>query len=333
MTGPLRVVQLNDLAHTGETFVAGLPAEGIESVLFEPARHGVGARPPRKLLAAPLRVAALLDAVLRARRWAPDLVHLHYARMGWMARLVGRPYLIHCHGSDVRGVSPHSRTGRLMGRWMRDARRVAYATPDLEPWARAYRPDATFIPNPIPIPARNEAKPDTDLFVGVRFDAIKGASRVIETLRCLLELRPSTTITVVDQGRERARALEVLGGKAQVIGYVPHPALSATLGRHRTAMGQMAVGALGAYELEAMAAGLPVVASFRYPDAYPAAPPVIDAPTPAETAELLAGVLDDEDRRRRLADEGREWVAAHHGAEAIVHRVAQLYRDIMAEPR
>ncbi|MGH2455818.1 MAG: glycosyltransferase family 4 protein [Candidatus Limnocylindria bacterium] len=331
MNRALRVVHLNDLAFSGSQLVAGMRQRGIEAHLIDPARRRRGPGVARRMASLPIRIGALLAAAARARRLRPDIVHLHYARMGWLAALIGRPFVLTCHGTDIRGVRPGSAWGRLTAPWLARAGQVLYATPDLELWVRAFRPDARFVPNPIPLPAPAATENlGRDVFVGVRFDAVKGPRHVIRTLVRLLEVRPQTTITLVDQGHDRALALAALGDRVSVIGYVAHETLPAVLAGHRVAIGQMAVGALGNYELEAMAAGLPTVASFRYPAAYAAPPPVIDAGSPEGTAERLAALLDDEPARARLGAESRAWVAEHHGTAAIVDEVLAVYREVLA---
>ncbi len=209
---PLRVVHLNDLANTGTVLVAALREAGVDARLIDPARHGRWMRYPWKLGALPLRAAALVQAALRARRAHADLVHVHYARQGWMGPVSRAPFLVHCHGTDVRGIRPQSAWGRAVQPWLRRARRVVYATPDLEPWVKAFRTDAVFVPNPIAVHPQPEPDgPMVDLFVGVRFDHVKGADAVIATLQHLRRIRPETSMTVVEQGTERVRALEAIG--------------------------------------------------------------------------------------------------------------------------
>lgn len=330
-------MHLNDLANTGTVLVGALREAGVEATLIDPERHGRNLRYPGKLVALPLRVRALVAAAVAARRLRPDLVHVHYARQGWMAAVAGRPYLIHCHGTDVRGVAPTSAWGRAIAPWMAGARRVLFATPDLATWVRAFRPDGLFIPNPIVIhPQLPPDGPMVDLFVGVRFDPVKGSGQVVETIDRLLQLRPHTSLTLVDQGIERERAIRAISRRATTMttmDFAPHGSMPGIFARHRMAMGQMAVGALGNYELEAMAAGLPTAASFRYPEAYDAPPPLIEADTPNRTAARLAAMLDDEAARRELGLAARSWVAQHHGTAAIARDMYAIYAKVITELR
>ena len=78
-----------------------------------------------------------------------DVVHIHFAYLGWIGILGRYPYFLHCHGSDVRR-DLHDR----LRRWpimtsLRRARAVLFVTPDLAPIVRPIRSDAIFLPDPV----------------------------------------------------------------------------------------------------------------------------------------------------------------------------------------
>ena len=280
----------------------------------------------------PLRLASVVATAAAVRREAPDLVHVHYARLGWAGPLTGRPFLVHCHGTDLRGVTPGSAWGRVTGPWLRAAATVLYATPDLEAWARPFRQDAIFLPNPIPIheAAGESAAASRDLLVGVRLDPIKGPASIAATLAALRAIRPATTVTIIDQGSEVRSTLEAAGGAARLIPRLAPDAMPALLADHRAAIGQMGIGAIGNYELESMAAGLPTVSAFHYPNAYDAPPPVIDEGDPVGSARRLATLLDDEPARLSMAAAGRLWVTSHHAPAMVADQLLKIYREVLA---
>jgi hypothetical protein len=80
-----------------------------------------------------------------------DLVHAHYARFPlYAAMLSGKPFVVQCHGSDVRyGVS--SWQHYCLGK----AKTVLVSTPDL----LEKLPDATLLPTPIPSEFRDSGAP------------------------------------------------------------------------------------------------------------------------------------------------------------------------------
>ncbi|HYM83425.1 MAG TPA: glycosyltransferase family 4 protein [Candidatus Dormibacteraeota bacterium] len=327
----MRVAQVNDIAFVGSTLVRALREEGISSELIEPARPGAGIAYPWKAVTLPLRVAGLVSAGMHVRRGGFDLAHVHYARLGLVGPIGGRPYVLHCHGSDIRGVRPRSPWGVEVAPFLRGAALVYYATPDLRPWVEAFRRDSRFLPNPIEIP--EDAAPEEprfDVLVGVRLHPIKGSESIASTLAAVRRLRPGTTVTIVDQGPDVPLVREAAGSPVRVIRPVPHEEMPRLLRAHRVAVGQLRLGALGNHELEALATGTPVATAFSFQDAYDEAPPILEAPDPERLAALIVGLLDDEGARRALGDAGRRWVATHHGSGTIATRVAADYRSILA---
>lgn len=330
---PLRIAHVNDIASVATTMTRALRAAGQAADLVEPWRPGAGIAYPWKVATLPLRLAGILAAGVRLRAASYDLVHVHYARLGMLGPISGRPYVLHCHGSDMRGVTPASAWGLEVSPFLRRARRVYYTTPDLEPWVRAFRPDATFLPNPIEIPTRRPAgataAPARDVLVGVRLDPIKGVDEIAAALGALLAARPGTTLTVIDQGVGVERIAALGGRGVVVVPPVPHDELPALLARHRSAIGQMRVGAIGNYELEAMAAGLPVAAAFAYPGSYPTPVPIVDGETAETRGRALAALLDDPEACVAMGARAAAWVAANHGMEAVAERLVADYRAVL----
>ena len=106
MFGPIRVVHVNDIAFVGSTLVRNLRAEGVDASLIEPLRLGRTIPRPWRLAALPVRAIGLLAAGARVRFGGYDVAHVHFARLGIVGPLGGRPYVLHCHGSDIREVRP-----------------------------------------------------------------------------------------------------------------------------------------------------------------------------------------------------------------------------------
>lgn len=332
----MRVAHVNDIAHVGSTLVQGLRSIGVEADLIESPHPGASWTWPWKLATVPLRVAALLSPGVALRRGRYDVVHVHYARLGFMGPLSGRPYVIHCHGSDIRGVRPGSAWGHEMRTFLAGAAKVYFATPDLAPWVCAFRPDATFLPNPIVVPEDETSIGDVrerrDVLVGVRLDSTKGIARIEQVMRALIRRRPQTSITIIAQGPGVSLIRAAAGDDVHVRAPLAHAAMPRLFAAHRVAIGQMRLGAIGNYELEALAARVPVAASFRFPDAYPTAPPVLDGDDADAVAGAIADILDDERAREALAESGRSWVQLHHSVAAIATRLADDYAALGRRP-
>ena len=329
----LRIAQVNDIAAVGSTLARAMTDLGQDAVVIEPRRVAPRLRYPWKAATLPFRGAALLGAAASVRFGHFDVVHLHYARFGFMGPLAGRPYALHVHGTDIRGVRPGSLWSRETAPFLRRARLVYYATPDLEPWLAPFRDDAVFLPNPIetdrfrPLadgdPAREARR---DLLVGVRLAPVKGLPEILETLRLLAAERPETTITIVAQGEGLAEARAAAGPNATVVPRLTRDQLPELLAGHRLALGQFLVGAIGNYELEALACGVPVVMRFDREDAYPAPPPIANAPDARAAATRIGELLDHRTRLDELAARGPAWVEANHAARTVAARVIADYR-------
>ena len=50
-----------------------------------------------------------MDLIRRIRAGNFELVHIHYAYLGNIGSLGGFPYILHCHGTDLRGATPVTR--------------------------------------------------------------------------------------------------------------------------------------------------------------------------------------------------------------------------------
>jgi phosphatidylinositol alpha-1,6-mannosyltransferase len=159
---------------------------------------------------------------------------------------------------------------------------------------------------------------------------VKGTDAIAELMAEVLRRRPSTSVSLISHGSQVDRLRRVIGSAGTVISPVPHAAMGALLARHRAAVGQMKAGSLGTFELEAMAAGLPTAARFRFPDAYPVPPPVIDGSDPADIAGQLIELLDDEAARNARGAASRGWVAEHHAPARVADRLIAIYASVLA---
>jgi len=329
----LRIAQVNDIAAVAGTLAREMNRLGEDAVVLEPRRVGTRLKYPWKAAALPVRVAAIVGTGISMRRGHFDVVHVHFARLGMLGPISGRPYTLHVHGTDIRGVRPGSAWGREVAPFLRRARLVYYATPDLREWVEPFRPDAIFLPNPIetdlfsplePAPADDRAR--RDLLVGVRLSAVKGLATILDVIGRVVAARPGTTITIVGQGGGVAQAMALAGPDAILARRVARADLPDLIRGHRLALGQFLVGTFGNYELEAEACGVPVVMGFDRWAAYDSKPPIVAAATGEEAAARICDLLDDADTLARLAALGPSWVVANHAAGMIAARVLGDYR-------
>src|SRR3990170_3212987 len=95
----MRIIHVREVANVASTLVEGLQRLGHEAeVRPMRMRRSDGAL---EVTGVPSRIieASRINRYIRRGRF--DVVHIHWAYMGWMA-IAGRyPYFLHCHGFDL----------------------------------------------------------------------------------------------------------------------------------------------------------------------------------------------------------------------------------------
>jgi len=313
----------------GSELAQGLRARGNEVSVIHPQL--VGGSLPRVLkpLVAPVRAADWLRIIRRVWTGNFDVVHIHYAYLGMLGVLGRFPYILHCHGTDVRDVAPYSRW--MVDRALAGAEHVYYSTPDLGQYVLPKRADAEFLPNPIDTDTFRPLAPvceSRDVFICCSLTEIKGAGRILAACRRLATERPEIRITAVPGG-EFTPAFRALPNVTliprQVRGDLP-----GVIARHGVVIGWAKLGIAGMAELEAMSCGRPVVMWFDQDGAYDAAPPFVRAADGAAIAEAVIRLVDDPQERQRTGDAGREWIIAHHELDMITERVERTAEQLLA---
>ncbi len=316
----MRIAEINDVASVASEIGRGLRRRGHEVTLIRPRL--VGARLPARIkpLVAPLRAWDWLRIVRRVRAGRFDVLHIHYAYLGVIGLLGRKPYVLHCHGGDVWGLTPATRWPTA--RALRGAAHVFYSTPDLAPHTLRYRPDAEFLPNPIDWQTFAAATPAAEsdaVYIACALDDLKGALVILDACRRLAAARPAIRITAIANGRyiEDFRVLP----NVTLLPFQRRADLPSLIGRHGVVIGQVNLGAAGMAELEAMACARPVISLFTFASAYPEPPPFVPARSGAEIASAVVRLVEDAGERQRIGDAGRAWVRRYHDLDAISGRV------------
>jgi glycosyltransferase involved in cell wall biosynthesis len=325
----MRIAEINDIASVASEIGAGLRARGHEVELFHPRLVGANLHPQVKPVTAPIRALDWLDMIRRIRNGGFDLVHIHYAYLGNVGALGHFPYILHCHGTDLRGETAVTRP--LIRRALQNARHVFYSTPDLGPYAARVRGDGEFLPNPIdatqfrPLTPAGE-RPGVLICCGLT--EVKGAGRLLKACRQLAVERPDIRITAIGGG-EYTAAFQALPN-VTVVAHQPRWKLAGLINQHGVVLGQVRIGSAGMAELEAMACARPVITWFNEIRAYDTPPPFVPAVDAVEIAAVIQRLVDDAAMRESLGDAGRQWVIEHHRLERIVDRVEVVARAIVA---
>lgn len=296
--------------------------------------------------------SSLLMAPWAALRWRPDATVAYFGLpcgpAAWMVKaLFGVPYLVSLRGGDVPGFQYdgislyHRLAGPVIGwLWHRSAGVVANSE-GLAGLARRFTPDLpiAIIPNGVDAtrftpPSQREATGAdlTLLFVG-RVVRQKGLDVLLDALAALpLSLRDRLSLTIVGDGPARSELQE----RAARLGLTERVLFRGWLGRdalpdaYRTAdlfVFPSRDEGMPNVVLEAMAAGLPVVAT-RIAGNQDL---VVDGETGLmlevdDTAALttaLARLIGDVDLRHRLGAEGRRRVVERFSWRAVAAAYAE----------
>jgi len=278
-----------------------------------------------------LRQAARINRYIHRQRF--DVVHIHWAYMGWLGISGRYPYFLHCHGSDLRRNLRWPILAWLTRRALGSARRVFYSTPDLRGYAKRVRPDSVFAPNPVnlrlfqPADAEVGRNGGARILLTSRFDAVKGVGTAVTMVRNLKRRSPLVEVDAFNWGSLTSSFADPrLINRIEKVPYHDVPDL---LSRYDIVIGQFKLGAVGMSELEAMACGKPVVAYFNYPNVYDEPPPIFSTRDPREGAEVLQRLVEDEGLRREAGEKGRAWVEKNHDHLKVARLMESHYREVL----
>ncbi|WP_169730184.1 glycosyltransferase [Chitinimonas koreensis] len=251
-----------------------------------------------------------------------DTVYVNYALHAFIARLAFRSgYIVHCHGTDIRENMANIYRGLTL--WgMAPARFILYSTPDLAPiLAREGIGNAYFLPNPIRF---RDAAPAAASHDGVKvlfaskLDRTKGVDILLPAIRRVAELDGVAQVSYLAFGNAVPEQLPA-AANIRPLQRMAYESMLGEMADHDVVVGQVALGAIGMTELEAMMMAKPVIAKWEHDQAYPAPAPIL----PAADAERIVGQVGrlcaDPALREATGQASRNWVFDHHGSEAVAN--------------
>ncbi|MGH9283702.1 MAG: glycosyltransferase family 4 protein, partial [Acidimicrobiales bacterium] len=275
----------------------------------------------------------------------PDLVHVHEPLVpgpAMFAALVSdAPVVATFHAYADRARLLDVAVPALRGVWRRLAARVAVSEAAAEFVARRFgHGGLRIIPNGVDVELFREAEPARlpegrrILFVN-RLDRRKGFPVMVKAFRRVAATRPDVLLVVAGDGADRGAVRDLrVEHRARVVmlGNVPH----AKLPPYHAASELFCASATGRESfgivlVEAMAAGLPVVASdiAGYREVVRAGVDGLLVPPrdPEALAQAIERLLDDPETAKRLAAAGRER-AERFSWDVVAGEVEELYREV-----
>jgi len=295
-----------------------------------------------KLVMGGYLLAALRAAKALARRERVSLMHAHWwFPSGLVASLIGKPFVVTSHGSDLRLARTFPGGTRLFARVASRAAAMTTVSSWLAREAEQLRPGLDVRVMPMPVLGDlfhpgTERDDDRLLFIG-KLSEQKGLARL---LAAMTMMRTKPRLTVVGAGRlddtalrESARTLG-LDDRIEWLPILSQADLAAQYRRAAVHVIPALDEGLGLTAVESLLSETPVVgfASGGLPDI------VRDGETgrlvPAGDEPALAAALDDlmsdSELRRRLGGQGRAYAERTFGLRAVARGYAELYERTLA---
>jgi glycosyltransferase involved in cell wall biosynthesis len=321
-----RIALVHDIAGVAEIQAGILRRGGHEVDHIRLPDFGAGWSWLAKAVTLPLRLLLYLPSILLLRRGNYDVIHIHWVPRGIVGLLVGKPFLIKAHGSDLHQQIHTPGLFALNRRVLRHASIIFYVTPNLASLIRKFEPKIRYLPNPVNVTSLgNTPKPPQRVHRVVifsRLDPVKGVDRVFPAVEQLARM---VELTALAWGPLTPEYTRRYGEFVRFVEPVAHDRIGEFLKQFDLVIGQMEQGALGLSEIEAMAAGKPLISGIDR-HLYPGdKPPVVFAGDPDELVEQVTALKDDSRRLANLSHEGREWVRRNHGYERHLELLEDAY--------
>jgi glycosyltransferase involved in cell wall biosynthesis len=308
---PLRIAMVNDIAGVAASEVCLLRQADVDVDYYPLARLGADWRRPWKILALPVRLALYLPVVARLRRRRYDLIHVHFVSQGVIALAAGGPFVVHAHGSDLH-QNFQRRWMRFAGHYiLRRASLIIYVTPNLRHYLEPVVEKAWLIGNPIRVNSSPRASGSIRrAIIFARLERVKGVEIIFEGIEQIVAEVDVTTINWgpwADQYRRRFHHI------VDFIEPVEHRDIPSMLAGFDVVIGQMRQGILGLSELEAMAAGRPVLTNLNAALYHDDPPPVVHVGSAADIVTALRDLSSKPRYVEDLTQLARAWVERNHG--------------------
>jgi glycosyltransferase involved in cell wall biosynthesis len=332
---------------------------GIAAVVQVYMAHGLFRRWNARYLPTHADGGRVAKALLAARSWLKFLGLLFARRVALLhvllasnasfwrkalfvlpARLAGVPYVLHLHCGKFEGFYARAlpSTRALVRLLLRGARAVVGLSRQDHQLLSRIEPSSRLltIPNPVLVP--DQAAPLRDgrptvLFLGV-FTPAKGVYDLLDAWPAVLRLVPHARLVLCGAGEEEglhARATQLdIGHSLEMPGWISGAAKAAFIRQAWVFALPSHAEALPMCVLEAMAAGVPVVAS--------RVGGIPTAVAPGVTGELveirdipalsraIAGLLSDHERRLAMGRAARENLLRTYAADTVVPKLDALWR-------
>jgi glycosyltransferase involved in cell wall biosynthesis len=321
--------------------------DALERVAYTGDLHRKTLFSPLAALSFPAFMLAFKRAIRDGvREFQPDLIHAHWwIPGGWLAGRMGVPYLVTCHGSDVRLLEKWSGFRRLAGPVFARARAVTtvsrFLADDIRHLTGQDLPQ--LVVRPMPVDTQHfqagrstpQASPPRILYAGNLVPS-KGVDVLLRAYALLRSRGIEVRLRILGEGPERA-ALEELARtmghpEIEFSDFLPQDRMPAEYGASMVTVLPTRGDAegLGLTLVEALLAGSAVVGTGAG-----GIPEVIQhdetgliaGESDADLAAALERLVLDPELRQRLTTTGQARVESRFSTESAVKGFLSLYHD------
>jgi glycosyltransferase involved in cell wall biosynthesis len=332
----MRILYIRNINQVAEADGEDMVQHGHIAKVYEPKLVGSGASFPIKLSKMPERMLDLRHIIGDLHPDKFDLVHIHWASYGILGVTSRIPFIIECHGSDVRYRLQNPFFRSILTLLFNKAAMVLCITPDILQSVQSIRSDALFMPGPVDIhrfsPSEENYKSSTrpwTILLFTRLDPIKGPEIATQGIANFARRHPEVHVQLLDWGPLREEYKKHYSTRFEFLPHVPPERVHYLLQSADVVVGQCLVGALGLAELQAMSCAKPVIASFCHEEAYPTLPPIYQAVTSQEVDEGLEYFYKHQDQGIELGLRARKWVIAHHSRQVRTDKLEKIYQSTL----
>ncbi|MEM0117955.1 MAG: hypothetical protein QXV32_05870 [Conexivisphaerales archaeon] len=271
-----KVVVVNDCAHVFEDLIPELKND-YEIEFIQRTRSLTS------------KTFSLLWQILRADG---SLYHVNYALQDayLVSKLKHHLDVLHIHGSDIRQTIDTSKYGWMVRSNLKNARRVVYATPDLEDRVKTYRNDAVYLPTPVRL----------DLF---NLKSHYNPKPVALAFRLAYEEIPPL---LIDELNRYGIDLTVLERN------IPYSKMPETLAKYDIFIDRFTIPSLSKTCLEAMSTGLATI-DYRHL---------------ADLSSRIR-FLSDPSNVKAAGEENRKYVEANHDSKVVAKNLSLIWDELL----
>jgi len=274
----VKVVVVNDCAHVLEDLIPHL-SKRFDIKFIRRSRGWFS------------KTLGLFWKILRAKG---NIFHVNYALQD--AYLVDKFKhhldVLHVHGSDVRWTLHSKKYGWIVKSNLKHARKVLYATPDLEQAVKRLRPDAIYLPTPVKIDVfsmkHHYNEQPKAIYFKLHYEKMPS-----ELEKALLENNISLTIM------ERN---------------IPYEKMPETLQAYDIFIDRFTISSLSKTCLEAMSCGLATI-DYRHRSEL------------SERTSLLSNISNV----KKIGRENREFVVKNHNVFKIAEMLSKIWEEFLLE--